>query len=93
MNVRPVNDYVLLRRAPAEEKIGSIYVPDNARQKSERATVVAVGAGKLLDSGQRIEPLVKTGDTVLLSKWGGNEVQIDGVDHIFVRENEILAVV
>ncbi len=90
--INPLNDYVLLRRMDAETKIGSIFVPATAQEKPQRAEVIAVGPGKLFGNGRRAEPLVKKGDIVVIARWAGSEVTIDGKEHIFIREEELLAI-
>lgn len=94
MSVKPLGDKVLVRRHEAETKTESgIYLPDTAAEKPQQADVVAVGAGRLNDkTGQRVEPSVSKGDTVLLTRWGGTEVSIDGDDYLIVNEDDILAV-
>lgn len=92
-NIRPLNDRILLKRIEAEEKTaGGILIPDNAKEKPVEATVIAVGNGKLLDDGTRRKLDVKVGDRVLFGKWSGSEVKLDGVDHLLVKEDEILAI-
>lgn len=89
----PLRDQVVLEREKPPEKIGSIFVPEAAKEKPPEARVLAVGPGAIDDSGRRIEPAVKIGDTVLLAKWSGAEVELDGKKVIVVREGEILAIV
>lgn len=93
MRVRPMYDRVLVKRQEAATKTRSgLFLPEAALQKSSFATVVAVGQGHLGKDG-KITPLkVEPGMTVLLSEWSGDEVKIDGVDHLIVREKDILAV-
>ena len=94
VGVRPLYDRVLLRRLDAAEEVsGGIIIPDTAKEKPLEAEVVAVGPGKRLDDGSRAEMSVSAGDTVLVSKYGGTEIKLDGVDHLIVREDEILGVV
>jgi chaperonin GroES len=89
MNVRPLADRVLIEAAPAEEKTASgIIIPDGAKEKPQRGTVVAVGPGK------KDEPMtVKTGDTVLYGKFSGTEIQVEGKDYLMMRESDIFAIV
>lgn len=89
MNVRPLADRVLIEAAPAEEKTASgIIIPDGAKEKPQRGTVVAVGPGK------KDEPMtVKTGDTVLYGKYSGTEIQVEGKDYLMMRESDIFAIV
>lgn len=94
MKITPLRENVVLRRLDAEEeKIGSIIVPDTAKEKPMTAEVVAVGAGKVLKDGKRQKPEVKIGQTVLIGKYSGSEVKLDGDDLLIVREDEILGVV
>ena len=94
MNIRPMHDRVLLRRKdPTEVSTGGLFIPVAARETSHLATVVSVGTGKVLDSGTVVALKVEPGQTVLLGKWAGDEVKVDGEDHLIVRESDILAVV
>ena len=93
IKVRPLGEKVLVKRLESEEKTaGGIVLPDAAKEKPQRATVLAVGDGKLLDSGQRSPLAVKMNDRVLLSKWGGTEIKIDGDEYLILDESDILAV-
>lgn len=89
LKLTPLQDRVIVKPAPAEEKTaGGIIIPDTAKEKPQRGTVLAVGPGK------KDEPTtVKKGDTVLYSKYGGTEVRIDGQDVLIMRESDILAVI
>jgi chaperonin GroES len=91
--VTPLHDRVLVRRLDeAEQKVGSIIVPDTAREKPQQAHVVAVGSGRILENGQR-EPLsVKAGDRVLVGKWSGTDVTVDGTEYLILKEDEILGI-
>lgn len=94
MGLKPLFDRVLVKREEAPETTeGGIYVPQNVQQESQRATVVAVGPGRTLDSGSVVPCAVKNGDTVLLQKFGGTEIEIEGVTHLIVSEGDILGVV
>ncbi len=94
MNVRPLHDRILVRRVAEEEKTkGGIIIPDTAKEKPAEGEVVAVGSGKANDKGV-VRPLeVKKGDRVLFGKYGGNEINVDGVEHLILREDEILGVI
>jgi len=93
-NVKPLGDHVLVRRLEAEEKTkGGIVLPDTAKEKPREGKVIAVGEGKILDSGERVAPSVKKGDRVLFSSYAGTEVKIDGEEFLLVREEDILGVV
>src|SRR5260370_30182037 len=94
VNVKPIGDRVLIR--PLEEKEvkkGDIIIPDTAKEKPQEGTVVAVGTGKLDDSGKKIEFNVKVGDKVLISKYGGTEIKIEGENHLIMREDDILGII
>ncbi len=93
MKVRPLHDRLLVKREDeSEEKIGGIIIPDTAKEKPQRAKVVAVGAGKIDDNGKRIPLDVKSGDKILFGKYSGNEVKIDGDDYLILREEDVLAI-
>ena len=94
MNVRPLGDKILVQRVAAEEKTASgIFLPESAKEKPQQAKVLAVGAGKVLDSGERAPFTVKKGDTIILGKWGGTEIKVDGEDYMVMSEDEVLAIV
>ena len=83
-----------MKRLESEEKTaGGLYIPDTAKEKPSKGAVVAVGPGKLADDGKRVELAVKVGDEVLFNKYAGTEVKIDGVDHLVMREDDILAII
>ena len=91
--IRPMNDRVLVKRLDAVKQTpGGIFIPDSILDKPTEALVIAVGPGKVLESGRRLEPNVKAGDKILFGKYDGNEVRIDGEDHLILREDEILAI-
>ena len=92
-NIRPTDDRVLVKPFEAEEKTsGGIVIPDTAKEKPARGKVIAVGPGKLLDSGERAALTVKVGMTVLYGKYSGTEIKLEGEEHQIMRENEILAI-
>ena len=94
MRFQPLGDRVLVKREAAEEKTaGGIVLPDAAKDKSMRAKVLAVGNGKLRDNGTRVAPAVKRGDRVLLAKYGGDELKVQGKELLLVREEDILAII
>jgi chaperonin GroES len=94
MNITPLYDRVVLKRTEAAETVkGGIIIPDTAKEKPMEAEVVAAGEGKFDDNGKRVPMSVKKGDRVLIGKYSGTEVKLDGVDHVIVREDEILAIV
>ncbi|MFO0743199.1 MAG: co-chaperone GroES [Labilithrix sp.] len=93
MNIRPLQDRVILKRVKEEEKTkGGIIIPDTAKEKPIEGEVVAVGNGKLLDDGTVKALDVKVGDRVLFGKYSGTEVKLDGEERLIVREEDILAV-
>jgi len=93
LNVRPLRDRVLVKRIEeGEQKVGGIIVPDSAKEKPQRAEVVAVGSGRILENGDRVPPTVKAGDKVLVGKWSGSEVKIDGTEYLIIKEDEILGI-
>jgi chaperonin GroES len=94
MAIRPLGDKILLKRLDAQEKTaGGIFLPESAKEKPQQAKVVAVGDGRLLDSGERADFQVKKGDIVVISKWGGTEIKVDGDELLILPEEDILAVV
>ncbi len=94
MNLKPLNDRVLVKRLEMEEKTaGGIYIPDSAKEKPMKGEIVAVGPGKLDDDGKRVKMTVKKGDMVLFAKYAGSEIKIDGEDNLVMREEDILAIV
>jgi chaperonin GroES len=94
MNVRPLNDRVLVKRLEEEEKTaGGIYIPDSAKEKPTRGRVIAAGSGRSNDEGVRKPLDVKAGDQILFGKYAGTEIKIDGDELIIMREDDILAVV
>ena len=94
MKIHPLYDRVLLRRIEEKElKRGSIIIPDTAKEKPQEAEVIAVGKGKLTDDGKVVPLEVKAGQKVLIGKYSGSEVMIDGVEHVILREEEILAII
>jgi chaperonin GroES len=93
VKVRPLRDRVLLRRLDEpEEKVGGIIIPDTAKEKPQQAEVIAVGSGRLLENGQQVPLAVKAGDKVLVGKWSGTDVKIDGVEYLILKEEEILGI-
>jgi len=94
MKITPLYDRVLLKRIEEKEvKRGSIIIPDTAKEKPQEAEVIACGKGKLTDEGKIVPLAVKAGDKVLIGKYAGTEVTIDGEEHVILREDEILAVI
>ena len=94
MKIIPLRDRVLLKRLGEEERTkGGIIIPDTAKEKPMQGKVVAAGKGEINENGKLIPLEVKQGDTVLIGKYAGTEIKIEGEDHLIVRENEILGVV
>ena len=93
LSLKPLADRVVVEPAPAEDKsAGGIILPDTAQEKPQQGTVVALGSGKVSDSGSLVKMTVKKGDKVLYGKYSGSEVTFDGVDYVIMRESDILAV-
>ena len=93
MKVRPLNDRVLVLRVEEEQKsAGGIIIPDTAKEKPLEGKIVSAGPGKMGDDGTRVQLEVKKGDRILFSKYAGTEIKIDGVEHLFMREEDILAI-
>jgi chaperonin GroES len=94
MNVRPLNDRVLIRRLEQQETVrGGIIIPDTAKEKPQEAEVISVGPGKLDDSGKRVPTEVKKGDHVLIGKYSGTDIKVGDDDFVIVREDEILGII
>jgi chaperonin GroES len=94
MGITPLGDRVVVKRLEAQERTkGGVYLPDTAKEKPQEGKVVAVGSGRLLDSGERAKPQVKKGDRVIFSSYGGTEVTVEGEELLIMNEEDILAVV
>ena len=94
MKLRPLDDGVVLKQLEAQEKTaGGIFLPEAAKEKPQIGKVVAVGPGKVLDSGKRAAMSVKKNDEVLYGKYSGNEVEVEGVKYVILRESDILGIV
>ncbi|MDO5536870.1 MAG: co-chaperone GroES [Desulfovibrionaceae bacterium] len=94
MKLQPLNDRLLVKRLESEEKTaGGLYIPDTAKEKPSKGQVVAAGPGKIDDNGNRVALTVKKGDMVLFNKYAGTEVKLDGVDHLVLREDDVLAII
>ena len=92
--LRPLHDRVIVKRLEGEEKTkGGIIIPDSAKEKPQEGKIIAVGQGKVLDSGKNQPLNVKVGEKILFSKYSGSDIKIDGEDHLILREDDILAVV
>lgn len=94
MKMRPLQDRVIVERVEEEEKtVGGIIIPDTAKEKPQEGTIIAVGKGKVLDNGTKIELDVKVGDKILFSKYAATDIKIDGVEYLIMREDDILGVI
>jgi chaperonin GroES len=93
MKIRPLQDRIIVKRVESEEKSkGGIIIPDSAKEKPQEGKVIAVGKGKVTDDG-KLQPMdVKKGDRILFSKYAGTEVNIDGEEHLIVREDDVLGI-
>lgn len=92
-NIKPLGDRVVVRPEPAEEKTASgLYIPDTAKEKPQRGTIVAVGPGRV-ENGNKIDMTVKEGDTVLYGKYAGTEITLDSEDVLIMRETDLLGIV
>ena len=93
MNFKPLHDRVLVRRIEGEEKTsGGLIIPDTAKEKPQEGEVIAVGEGARKDNGELIAPAVKAGDRILFGKYSGTDIKVDGVEHLILREDDILAI-
>src|SRR6516225_8506512 len=94
MNVRPLHDRIIVQRLEeGEQRIGGIIVPDTAKEKPQRGTVIAVGKGKVKDDGTRVALDVKAGDRILFGKYAGQEIKLEGEEYLIMKEDEVIAVV
>jgi chaperonin GroES len=94
LNLRPLHDRIIVKRVDeSEQKSGSIIIPDSAKEKPQQAEVVAVGNGRRQENGDVIALDIKKGDKILVGKYGGSEVAVDGEDYVILREEEVLAVI
>lgn len=94
MKVTPISDRILIRRMDeAEEERGGIIIPDTAKEKPQQGEIIAVGPGRVTDDGKRVTPDLKKGQKVLIGKYSGTEVKIDGEEYIILREDDILGIV
>ncbi len=94
MSIKPLHDRVLIKRldTEGEETRGSIVIPDTAKEKPQEGEVIAVGEGKVLESGEKVQMSVKEGDRILFGKYSGTEVKIDDEEYLIMREDEILGI-
>jgi chaperonin GroES len=93
MKVRPLHDRILVKRVEEEQKTaGGIIIPDTAKEKPQEGRVIAVGNGKITDEGKLIPLEVSVGDRILFGKYSGSEINLDGAEHLIIREEDVLAV-
>ena len=93
MSIKPLADRVVVKPLEAEVKqVGSIIIPDTVKEKPMQGEIVAVGPGKVSDSGQKVAMEVKKGDKILYGKYSGTEVTVDGVDYLIMRESDVFAI-
>jgi chaperonin GroES len=93
MEIQPLHDRLVVKRIEAEEIVkGGIVIPDTAKEKPQSGVVMAIGKGKILENGTRIEMTVKEGDHILFAKYSGTEIKLDGEEYLILREDEVLAV-
>jgi chaperonin GroES len=94
MKIKPIKDNIVVKRLDEEEKkVGSIIVPDSAKEKPMTAEVIAVGSGRTLKDGKKVALEVKVGDKVLVGKYSGSEVKLDGDEYLILKEDEVLGIV
>jgi chaperonin GroES len=92
--IQPLADRVVVKPLEEEEQMrGGLYIPDTAKEKPQSGEIVAVGPGKLADSGERLSPDVEVGQTVLYGKYSGTEVTVEGEDYLILRESDVLAII
>jgi chaperonin GroES len=93
MTFRPLHDRVLVRRLESEQKtMGGLFIPESAKEKPQQAEVIAVGTGRITEKNEVVPLTVKKGDKILFGKYAGDEVKLEGVEHIILRESDILAI-
>jgi chaperonin GroES len=94
MHVRPLHDRILVQRLEeGEQQSGGIIIPDSAKEKPQRGTVIAAGDGRANHKGQRVALDLKQGDTILFGKYSGQEIKLDGIDYLIMKEDDVLAAI
>ena len=92
MNIRPLHDRIVVQRLEeGEQQVGGIIIPDSAKEKPQRGTVIAVGLGKTNDEGTRVALDIKAGDSILFGKYSGQEIKLEGVEYLIMKEDDVLA--
>jgi chaperonin GroES len=92
MHLRPLHDRIIVQRLEESERTGAIIIPDSAKEKPQQGKVLAAGLGKISDDGTRRPLDIKPGDTILFGKYGGQEVRVDGIDYLIMKEDDVLAI-
>ncbi|MDR0549380.1 MAG: co-chaperone GroES [Deltaproteobacteria bacterium] len=93
MKLRPLNDRILVKRVDEEETTkGGIIIPDTAKEKPQQGKVIAIGEGKLVDNGTRVQAGVKPGDNILFGKYSGTEIKLDGEEYLIMRDDDIFGI-
>ncbi len=93
MKITPIKDNIVVKRIEeSEKKVGKIIIPDTAKEKPLHAEVIAVGSGRVLKDGKKVPLEVKVGDKVLIGKYSGSEVKIEGIEYLILREDEVLGI-
>jgi chaperonin GroES len=93
MNVKPLHDRLIVQRLEEhDERVGAIIIPDSAKEKPQQGKVLAAGTGKVNEDGKRMPLDVKTGDTILFGKFAGQEIKVDGVEYLIMKEGDVLAI-
>jgi chaperonin GroES len=93
MNIRPLHDRLIVRRLDESiDRIGAIIIPDSAKEKPQQGKVLAAGLGKANKDGKRVPLDVKAGDTILFGKYSGQEIKVEGVDYLIMKEDDVLAI-
>ncbi len=94
MKIKPIKDNIVVKRIEEKEKkVGTIIIPDSAKEKPMTAKVIAVGSGKVLNDGKKLPLEVKVGDKVLIGKYSGSEIKLDNTDYLILKEDEVLGII
>jgi len=93
MKIKPLHDHILVERIEEETKKGSIIIPDSAKEKPQQGKVIAAGEGRRDEKGNRIPMEVKKGDVILFGKYSGNEIKIDDIEYLIIREEDVLGII
>jgi chaperonin GroES len=92
MHLRPLHDRIIVQRLEESQQTGAIVIPDSAKEKPQQGKVLAAGLGRSTDEGTRVPLDVKPGDTILFGKYAGQEVRVDGIDYLIMKEDDVLAI-